>query len=262
MNYETLNLKVGTLRIYRKDDKELICYETKDPISDQVILYRVGDDLISIEAPLFKENVNELNEYIRSLNCRNLFILLSDHVASKNYLSEAKLLTTNYAINNLRSGGAKALFDGFVQAFGEGIESELRDDYNLVEDTLNFEDYGLRLSNKVNSFDIFISEFSAVYTHMLGHDVHSIIGGKEHASFLLNELETFKKEGVKLVLSSHYIPESIEDVDTKIDYINRVVQIASTSTSREEFKKKVKKEFLNYLGDNYLDITSSSFFAK
>ncbi len=63
---------------------------------------------------------------------------------------------------------------------------------------------------------------------MLGHDVHSIIMGKAHAEIVVNELKGFINDGIKLILTSHYVSETIDDVKTKIAYINRLVEISET----------------------------------
>lgn len=52
----------------------------------------------------------------------------------------------------------------------------------------------------------------------------------------------------------------IHDVKTKIDYVKNIKSIANKSANAEEFKEKVKSEYPNYSGLNYLDITAGAFF--
>lgn len=97
---------------------------------------------------------------------------------------------------------------------------------------------------------------------MLGHDVYSIILGKAHAEIVVNELKGFIKEGIELILTSHYVSENIDDVKRKNAYINRLIEISETVSSKDEFISKVKEEFNNYGGLNYLEMSASRFFAK
>ena len=97
---------------------------------------------------------------------------------------------------------------------------------------------------------------------MLGHDVHSIIAGDGHADAIISELNGFIESGYELILTSHYVPENIEDVKTKIAYVNNIKTIADGSKSKAEFIDKVKKEYPNYSGLNYLDITASLYFKE
>jgi len=258
---KTENLKYGVIRTYEKGDISILAYETKDPIGNQVILVKQGDTLVSIEAPLFKTNVEELNDYINSLNVKNLYILLVDHVIPQDYLVNAKAYTAKFAINNLKNGGPKGLFNNFKQAFGDQIQSELNENFNLI-DTTSFTLGNIKFSliQKGDEFDVVVSDFNAVYTHMLGHDVHSIIGGNAGADAFISELEGFIKANYDVIFTSHYIPETIEDVKTKIAYIKNIKEIASKSKSKEEFISKVKDEYPSYSGLNYLDITASIFF--
>ena len=54
---------------------------------------------------------------------------------------------------------------------------------------------------------------------MLGHDCHSVVAGEGHANAIIKQLKGYKQKGYNLVLSSHYTPETLKDVDTKIAYL-------------------------------------------
>lgn len=95
---------------------------------------------------------------------------------------------------------------------------------------------------------------------MLGHDCHSIIDGAAHADAMIAELECYINKNYDLILTSHYDPEDTNDVKTKIDYVKNIKSIANKSANAEEFKEKVKSEYPNYSGLNYLDITAGAFF--
>ena len=68
-------------------------------------------------------------------------------------------------------------------------------------------------------FDIIILEINAVYTHMLGHDCHSIVPGESGADAIISNLQNYINNGYGLILTSHYTPENLKDVETKINYI-------------------------------------------
>ena len=73
---------------------------------------------------------------------------------------------------------------------------------------------------------------------MLGHDCHSIVAGESHADIIIAQLKNYKEKGYKLVLSSHYTPETLKDVDTKIEYLEELKKIAKQCSNSEEFKNK------------------------
>lgn len=97
---------------------------------------------------------------------------------------------------------------------------------------------------------------------MLGHDCHSIVAGEGHADVIIAQLKNYKAKGYNFVLSSHYTPETLKDVDTKIAYLEELKKIAKDCSNAEEFKGKVKEEYPEYSGLNYLDMTAGFFFQN
>lgn len=97
---------------------------------------------------------------------------------------------------------------------------------------------------------------------MLGHDCHSIVAGKAHANAIIEQLKSYKEKGYNLVLSSHYTPETLKDVDTKIAYLEELKVLASNSSNIDDFKDKVKAQYPEYSGLNYLDMTAGFFFPQ
>ena len=95
---------------------------------------------------------------------------------------------------------------------------------------------------------------------MLGHDCHSIVAGENHANVMIEQLKGYIDKNYTLVLSSHYLPETINDVKTKIDYLEDLKNIAKNSSNGDEFQEKVKAKYPNYTGLNYLDMTKGYFF--
>ena len=96
---------------------------------------------------------------------------------------------------------------------------------------------------------------------MLGHDCHSIVAGAGHADAMILQLESYLQKDYSLVLTSHYTPEDLKDVETKIAYLREVKVLASRCGSAAEFKAAVKERFPDYGGENYLEMTSGFFFA-
>ena len=111
------------------------------------------------------------------------------------------------------------------------------------------------------AFDIEIPEINAVYTHMLGHDCHSIVAGTGHAGAIIAQLDSYISNGYTLILTSHYTPEDLKDAKTKISYLENLKKIAADCTTADEFKAEVNKQYPDYSGANYLDMTAGFFFA-
>lgn len=118
-----------------------------------------------------------------------------------------------------------------------------------------------KIKQTSEAFDIEIPQINAVYTHMLGHDCHSIVAGAGHADAMIAELRGNLDRGYDLILTSHYTPEDLKDVETKIAYLENLKKIAAESRDAESFKEEVNRQYPQYSGQNYLDMTAGFFFG-
>ena len=84
----------------------------------------------------------------------------------------------------------------------------------------------------------------------------------DHAKAIINTLNEYIEKNYNLILTSHYIPEGIEAVKTKIAYIETIINIASDSKEANDMIEKVKAEYPNYSGLNYLVMTAEFFFPE
>lgn len=85
--------------------------------------------------------------------------------------------------------------------------------------------------------------------------------GAGHADAIIANLKDLYS-GFEIFLSAHYGPETMEDVQTKIDYLEGLKSIAGECTTADEFKQKVNERYPGYSGANYLDMTAGFFFPQ
>ena len=93
------------------------------------------------------------------------------------------------------------------------------------------------------AFDVELPALNAVYTHMLGHDCHSIVAGAGHAGAMIAQLEGYIARGYDLILTSHYTPEDWKDARTKIDYLKELKSLAAASGTRDSFLAAMKEKY-------------------
>jgi len=163
----------------------------------------------------------------------------------------------------MKEGTIHGLVSNFETAFGGTFAKEYHEITDiLTENQVNIGGFELNLTYHDENSEIEFPQIGCVYTHMLGHDCHSIVAGGNHADVIISQLQNYLEKGYTLVLSSHYTPENLKDVETKIEYLKVLKEIAKNSSNAEEFKEKVKAEFPEYSGLNYLDMTAGFFFAN
>jgi hypothetical protein len=256
-----IKLGKGEINQYRGDNLNLLVYQTNDPLSSVTLVLEKDRRVLVIEPPCFVENLSELEQYLRCRGFKVEGLLLAYHMTGANFITEAKRYSTRNAAEFGTKGPGKAMVESFAAAFGSAFDSSI----NQVTDYINgnsitIAGITLNIDRTPEAFDIEIPEIKARYVHMLGHDVHSIIGSVENIERELVKLEDCVKKGCNLFLSSHYPAEDIDDARQKIEYLKRLRAIAAHAKSAEEFKQLALKEFPKYGGEHYLDKTAGFLF--
>ena len=263
MENKKINLDKGYVLVYDFGDVKVHNYNTADYIDDQVILLEKNKKVVVIESPAFYDNNKELEKYIESLGVKLVGVLLSYHMGGGTFLKDSKKYTTKKADEYGHTGGGKVLVDNFTKAFGESFDNNIHHVTDYINGgTITLADIKMNVISTGDAFDIEIPEINSIYTHMLGSDCHSIIAGVDYANAMIDILKGYIEKNYNLILTSHYIPEDIKAVDTKIAYIETLLNIASTCNSKDEMIEKVKEEYPNYSGVNYLDMTAGFFFGE
>ena len=178
----------------------------------------------------------ELEDYIKSLNVEVDGILLAYHMGGGTFLENSKKYSTHNADSYGHGGGGKALIYGFTKAFGEIFDNKIHNITDYIEKgEITLADIKLNIIPTNDAYDIEIPEINSIYTHMLGSDCHSIIAGVAHAKGMLETLKGYLDKNYNLILTSHYAPEELDAVKTKIVNIETLLNIASDSSNANEF---------------------------
>lgn len=254
------NLGKGEIAVYENGNVRLHAYKTNDPLSDEVFIVEKDGRAVVIESPCFKDNIAELTDYLSDLEVVGM--LVAYHGSGATFLPDVPKYATANAVEYSENGGGKALIDNFTKAFGDSFDNSVHKITNVIhEGNLNLGGINFVIHQTHEAFDIEIPELNAVYTHMMGHDCHSIVAGPAHADEIIATLNDYITHGYTFILTSHYTPEDLKDVGTKIAYLEDLKKIASTCNDRESFEKAVNAKYPGYDGANYLDMTAGFFFA-
>lgn len=257
--FKAIKLAKGEVNVYDFGAIKLHAYKTNDFIDNEVFIVEKGGKAAIIESPCFFDNIAELSEYLSSIKAEGM--LVAYHGAGASFLPDVPKYATANAVEYSENGGGKALIDNFTAAFGESFDKSVHKITNVIGEgqiTIGGIDFVIRQTHE--AFDIEIPEINAVYTHMLGHDCHSIVAGAAHADGIIAQLNGYIANGYTLILTSHYTPEDLKDAETKIAYLENLKAIASDCRTAEEFKTRVGEQYPNYSGENYLDMTAGFFF--
>lgn len=259
-DFTTVRLAQGELHTYDFGGVKLHAYQTGDPLEDEVFLVEKAEKFVVIESPCFTDSVAALNEYLAGRDVAG--VLVAYHGAGAAFLPDAPKYATANAAEYARNGGGKALIDQFTAAFGSAFDGAIHPiSHTLTEGEVTIGGIRFVIHQTAEAFDVEIPEINAVYTHMLGHDCHSIVAGAGHADAMIAQLRGCIQSGYDLILTSHYTPEDLKDAETKIGYLEELKAIASSCADGEAFKAAVRARYPAYSGENYLDMTAGFFFC-
>lgn len=258
--FQTVKLTKGEMNIYDFGSIRLHAYKTNDFIDDEVFILEKNGKAVVMESPCFFDNNKELSEYLENVEVMGMFVAY--HGAGATFLPHVLKYATQNAVLYSQNGGGKALINNFTSVFGESFDPSVHEITNVIEPgKITVGDIEFVIKQTEDAFDVEIPEINAVYTHMLGHDCHSIVAGADHADVMIAELRSYIDKGYDLILTSHYTPEDLKDAQTKIDYLENLKKIAAGVQNADEFKAEVGKQYPQYSGQNYLDMTAGFFFA-
>lgn len=259
--FDTVKLDKGEMHVYDFGGGiKLHAYRTDDFLSDEVFIVEKNGRSVILESPCFFDNNAALEKYVSGMNVAGM--LIAYHDAGGSFLPNVRKYATANAKDYGENGGGKALIDNFAGAFGEIFDKKLHGITDIIDEgKIVIGGIEFIITKTGEAYDVEIPEINAVYTHMLGHDCHSIVAGAGHADAIIAQLEGYIERGYSLILTSHYTPEDLKDARTKIDYLKKLKEVAASCADAERFKAEIKKLYPNYGGDNYLDMTAGMFFA-
>lgn len=259
--FTQVKLAKGEMNVYDFGAVKLHAYKTNDFIDDEVFVLEKNSKAVVIEPPCFFDNCTELAAYLKKFEVEGIFVAY--HGAGASFLPEAPKYSTANAKEYSENGGGKTLIDNFSKTFGDVFNGSVHKITNIIsEGKITVAGIDFIIKQTAEAFDIEIPEINAVYTHMMGHDCHSIIAGASHADAVIDQLKAYIEDGFGLILTSHYTPEDLKDAEVKIAYLENLKAIAGRCQNAGEFKTEVKKSYPNYSGENYLDMTAGFFFAE
>ncbi|MDR0600072.1 MAG: hypothetical protein LBG84_08335 [Treponema sp.] len=256
-----IKLGKGEISRYREGGLSLLVYQTRDPLSDVTLVLEKERRALVMEPPCFVENLAELEQYLRTQGFKVEGLLLAYHMTGANFIKEARRYSTRNAVEFGARGRGKAMVESFAASFGSAFDSSINEVTDYIDgDSITIAGITLNIERTPDAFDFEIPAIKARYVHMLGHDVHSIIGGPGDLERELAKLERCVAKGYDLFLSSHYPAESLDDARRKIEYLRKLRHMTVQAKSAEEFKGLMLKEFPSHGGKHYLDKTAQFLF--
>ena len=259
-------ISVGNMNVYNFDDIKLHAYSTGDNMNDHCYVLETPEGLVLIESTAYKENVKALSDYIKSLDKPLVAALLSYHPNGyKSYGDDLKIYATENALKSWAEGGSVwNLTQSFIQALGDKVAEDLPSEAEIINEgeTLKLAGVEFKIlhSSDGEDYDIEIPAINAIYRHMMGSKTHNILPAVPYIEAEIADLKNYQEKSYTMILTSHAAPEGQKAVAEKIEYLEKVLELAKASANKEEFINAVKTAFPDYAVDAYLEMSANALF--
>lgn len=249
------------------DGIKLHVYATGDNMNDYCYIVESPEGLVLIESTAYRPNVEALAKYIKSLDKPVAGALFSYHPNGYKSFGNVKIYATESALKSWAEGGSVwGLTQSFIQAAGEMVAADLPESAEIIAegDTVKLAglDFVILHESDGEGYGVAIPAINAVYRHMMGSKTHNILVALPYIEAEIAELKGYQEKGYSLILTSHNEPEGQDAVSAKIAYLEKVLELAKASKTREEFISAVKAEFPDYNGEAYLGMSAGALFAE
>ena len=244
-------------------DAAVHSFITNDPLGDVVNVVETAKGLYVFDMPAFKADAEAWNRYLNGLGKPVLAQFVSNHagVTKEGAASKVPSYATKAAANALAEGSSKALSDSLAGAFGpEFLNVLLKPAHELGLGRQDVAGLEVDVRADGDGYAVVLPAYKCAFRHMLGGDVHSIVGSKEHADNLIGQLEAYRSEGVKHVFTTHHAPEDASAVAAKIKYLEAVRAAASSEKTADGFIAKIQGAYPGFGGADYLKKTAGYLF--
>ena len=146
--------KRNFMNVYDFGEIKLHAYQTNDLMNDESYILENEDNVLLIEFPAFYDNLEEFENYVKNLGKTIVGKVFSDHPNGGTIFTDVK-----------------------------GYASEYHKITDILKDEkVNIGGFELNITYHDENIEIEFPQINCVYTHMLGHDCHSIVAGEAHAN--------------------------------------------------------------------------------
>lgn len=249
-------MKITTLPL---DTCTLHVCDTGDALADTCFAFEGRQSIVCLEAPAFQPDVDAWKAHLAALGKPILGVLTPYHVGGADQLGPT-LATARTVAALIPSGAIHAITTGFRDAFHGAFLQPKPIATVIPEGMLRLGDLTFTVRDEGYGSAIDLPAERLTATHLFGADCHSLLTSREAIDEALAQCDALESAGVRLILSTHHLPEGPEAIPVKRAYLTRVKAIAETTADAQAFTQAVTAAYPDLGAPAYLDMTAAALF--
>lgn len=255
----------GKFEVYDFDNFKLHVYYTNDALGDASYIVEGDNGLVTMETPLFKDNVTEFNTYLAQLG-KPVEKEISDyHLGAQ---SEDEITMPEGMPTFMKGPVYSGMMQGFAKNFGDaivethtGMTSEVAFGSTQTWAGISFV-FSHGATTDFPGASILIGK-KVYYTHWTPSQSHANslqISSTDAIDAELVEAQNALKSGAELFIGGHGGAAEADAVKFKIEYLNTVKTLLSTNKTAEAFITALKAAYPNLPGEDGLEALANALY--
>ena len=230
---------------------------------EAIVCYIVeaDDALIGVERPSTYQGNEDFVAYAESLGKPMGDQFVSAHPNGAEYTEGMSIYGTQAAADAIAGGSTKETADSVGSRAPDTWDFNYCQVNTVIEaGSVTVGGVDFEIVEYGDVYDLALPAAHAVFTHMLGGNVHSIVAGIDGADAMIAQCQKYLDDGYTLILSTHAKPEGQQAVIDKIAYLEEEKEIAGRCSTAAEFIDAMNEAFPDYEMPSYLEMSAAMFF--
>jgi hypothetical protein len=245
-------IEKGKTEILDLGDFKLHVYNTNDALGDASFIIEGKNGLVTLEHPLFKDNIAEFNSYIKSLK-KSVVKSIADYHLTGSYADfRASGVVMAQGMPAFEKGEIYGgMMQNFSKIFGDAIDVR---PHGKVEEvpfgsTQNWAGISFTFSKGASSDfpaasiniggKVYFTHWAPAKSHINHLQVSSLAGVNAE----IEEAENALKSGCEIFIGGHGGVAKRDAVQFKMDYLKKMKEVLKKSKTSNEFISSMKTAF-------------------
>lgn len=256
----------GRFEVYGFDGFKLHVYYTNDALGDASYIVEGKNALVTMEQPLFKENVKEFDAYLAGMGKPVEQRITNYHVGGTGHHDVVMVEGMPQFTKGTVYGG---MMQGFAQAFGDALTEMPTGHASEVAfgTTQNYAGVSFEFRHGASSdfpgASLLIGG-KVYYTHWTpakAHVSHLQVSSPAAVDAEIAEAEKSLASGAELFIGGHGGATKADAVRFKIDYLKKVKELLGNNDTPDAFVEALKKAFPGLPGEAGLGDLAKALYA-
>lgn len=256
----------GRFEVYGFDGFKLHVYYTNDALGDASYIVEGKNALVTMEQPLFKENVKEFDAYLAGMGKPVEQRITNYHVGGTGHHDVVMVEGMPQFTKGTVYGG---MMQGFAQAFGDALTEMPTGHASEVAfgTTQNYAGVSFEFRHGASSdfpgASLLIGG-KVYYTHWTpakAHVSHLQVSSPAAVDAEIAEAEKSLASGAELFIGGHGGAAKADAVRFKIDYLKKVKELLGNNDTPDAFVEALKKAFPGLPGEAGLGDLAKALYA-